>query len=369
MTILVAGKTIPHVGALSELGRLALRFIDGGPQWFEWAAANPAAQYDFPDESALLSGVQQGLHASPLMLLPRLELMLSPVKLMTMSLADLGILDKAEHGGDSAVIAVQVKKILAAHGLLTRTDLASGKAFLAETGVDGSPLFQCLAMEDCLAIYGLLNLSVGQNAQNPALQKEAAAWGVRQARTPVEFVDYYKCFLHHAAKLGLLEGSAEQREAAADKVLETLLPLLFGALDCPQVDGLVAPAEVARAVGSWLTRGKQVGFARLSEGVQQIVQFTRFANETGNAAKIIINQYLSAAQSVAVAAPPQHGEMGQDGASCRYALSSGDQRAELQLGGNGIISLRRYQSRPGPSQPARATVTADQVGAESGGAS
>lgn len=347
MTVFIASRHIPHPGALSELGRLALKFIDGGMQWLDWAAASAAASYDFPDETAFLANVQQGLHGSPLTLLPRLELVISPVKLMTLSLADLRTIAKAEDGDGSSVVAVQIRKILGAHGLLIQSDLAAGRIFLAEAGVADAPVFQFMGIDDHLAVYGLLQQLEGQNAQNPELSKEAAAFAARQGRTPAEFVDYYKCFLHLAAKLDALGTSAAHRAELAESALHTLLPLLFGTLDCPDVGGLVSPGEVARAVGAWLARGRRIGFARISDGVQQIVQHTAFKSETGDAARTIVNQYLSAAQAFLAAVNAERGEMRQDGASCVFPLKSGDQEAELQLDSAGNITLRRFQSGQG----------------------
>ncbi|MDR3419513.1 MAG: hypothetical protein P4L83_25315 [Nevskia sp.] len=346
MTVFVASRHIPHSGALSELGRLALAFVDGGPEWLAWAVANPASQYDFPDETAFVAGVQQGLHASPLTLLPRLGLLVSPVKLMALGLADLRTLARAEGGDTSAVVAVQTGKILADQGLLTQADLGAGSAFLAEAGVATAPVFQSMALEDQLAVHGLLRLSEGQNAQNLELQKEAAAFGAKQARTPLEFVDYYKCFLHHTAKLGALNDTAERRAELAEQALQTLLPLLFGALDCPQVAGLAAAAEVSQTVNAWIARGRQIGFARLSQGVQQIIQYTNFESETGEAAKAVVTGYLGAAQSLLATAQPQRGALRQDGACLRLPFQSGEQQAELELAASGSITLSRFQKAP-----------------------
>ncbi len=361
MSIFVAGRSIPHPGALSELGRLALRFIDGGSQWLDWAANSATASYDFPDETVLLATVQQGLHASPLTLLPWLGLMVSPVKLMTLSLSDLHTIAKAEAGDDSSVVAVQVRKILGSHGLLTRADLAAGKAFLAEAGVADAPMFQSMGLDDHLAICSLMQLLEGQNAQNPELSREAAAFGVHQGRTPAEFVDYYKCFLHQVAKLELLGATAARRAQAVEDALQMLLPLLFGALDCPEVGGLVAPAEVGRAISAWLARGRRIGFARLSDGVQQIIRYTDFKSETGDAAQAIVNRYLSAAQAFLATVKLERGEMRQDGASCVFPLKLAEQEAELQLDSAGSITLLRFQGaandqpKPQPVAAKRAT--------------
>ncbi|WP_390623100.1 hypothetical protein ACEQUB_p01328 (plasmid) [Ralstonia syzygii] len=344
MTVSVAGKLIPLPQALSEVGRLALAFIDGGIEWLDWAATAPMARYDFADETELIATVQQGLHASRLALLPRLGLMVSPVKLMTLGLADLGTLARAEGGDDSAVVAAQVRRILADHSLATREDLAAGASFLAQLGAGSAPLFQALGFDDSVALAGLMHLP--QGAQQPALRQEAASFAVQHARTVPEFCDYYQFYLDRAEQLGSSAATPGQREAAATAAMEALLPVLFGALDCPQVQGLASPSQVALTVRNWLARGRVVGFARLSRGAQQIVRHTAYKGETGEAARRIVDLYLQAAQSFLAAHQADHGLMGQDGATCLFPVEAAQLHAELQMSSNGVISLNDFGTRP-----------------------
>src|ERR1700730_15129018 len=104
MTVSVANRLIGGPNNLSELGALVLAFIDGGTEWLKWAAGAASASYDFPDETAMLAQVQQKLHGSPTTLLPNLQLLVSPVKLMALSPADLRRMAKAEAGDTGAGI-------------------------------------------------------------------------------------------------------------------------------------------------------------------------------------------------------------------------------------------------------------------------
>ncbi len=345
MTVSVASKLIQGRSGLSDLGALALAFIDGGVEWLAWAVGDPAASYAFPDETALVAQVQQGLHASPLTLLPGLKLVVSPVKLMTFSLSDLRTLAKAEGGADDAATAAQVAAILAAHGIVTQDGFTAVGAFLARLGVGGAALFQCLGLDDQIAINELITLPPPQGGQ-PDISGDAAAFAVQQARTPREFADYYRSYLAQIDKLKAVDGSSEQRQAAAAAAVQTLLPLMFGALDCPQVAGLVPPAAVATAVGDWLRYGRRVGFSRLSEGVCRIIDSTTFTTETGAAAQQVVNLYLANAQSFLSANAPRTGRVGQDGRSCVFPIQSGSLYAELLLGAAGTITLRQFRRVP-----------------------
>jgi hypothetical protein len=349
MTVSVANKLIQGRGGLSELGALVLAFIDGGIEWLAWAVADPSATYAFPDETSLVSQVQLGLHASSVTLLPGLQLLVSPIKLMTFSLGDLRTVARAESGVQDAATMAQTHTILSAHGLLTQADFAAVPAFLSTLGVASAPLFQCLDMNAAIALSDLISLPQPQDGQ-PDIRGDAAGFALQQARTPEEFADYYRAYLALATKLKTAANPADQRLAQADATVQTLLPFMFGALDCPQVDGLMPPTEVAAAVSDWLRQGRRVGFSRLSEGVCRIIDSTTFTDETGPAAQQMINRYLANAQSFLSAHYPQTGRISQDGQSCQLPTQSGNLYAELLLGPGGSITLRQFRRIPPPAE-------------------
>jgi hypothetical protein len=346
MSVSVAGRPLQQQAALSDLARLSLAFVDGGLEWLGWAVASTSLRYDFPDETTLLSQVQIGLHGSPLALLPRLGLMASPVKLMSLG-SDLPVLAKAEGGDASALLTAQVRRIFEDHQLLRQTDLMAPQVWLTELGVAQAPLLQGVEFQDRVALARLMRdplvvAGAGAGSDAEALAKEAAAFAVHQARTPQEFCDYFRFHLALAIRLGASASGPEHRSEAATQAMRTLLPLFFGVLDCPQVTGLPSPAEVARAVRGWLSGGKPVGFSRLSEGLVQVMLNTRFQNETGSAARQLVETYLQAAQALLGEVAPNDGQLGQDGSSCVFFLASGGRHMELQVSANGVISLRDF---------------------------
>src|SRR5262249_11025366 len=146
------------------------------------------------------------------------------------------------------------------------------------------------------ALAELLTLPQPQDGQ-PNIQGDAAGFALQQARTPEEFCDYYRIYMALTAKLNTAGNSADQRATQANAAVQTLLPLMFSALDCPQVGGLVAPSEVAIAVGNWLRQGRRLGFSRVSEGVCRVIESTTFTTESGGAAQQVVNLYLANAQS------------------------------------------------------------------------
>ncbi|WP_246794494.1 hypothetical protein [Burkholderia perseverans] len=340
MTVIIAGRSIAHADHLTEPTRLALSFVDGGADWLAWAGTTHTARYEYPDETRFLDGVQQGLHASPFALLPRLGLLLSPVKLLTLDLADVRTLARAEAGDDSVAVAARAHAILAAHRIVTQDDLRAGTAFLEQLGVASAPLFQAIGMADGLVLAGLPALTAP-----PEWRREAAGFAVRHARTIPEYGDLYRLHLDRAAQLG--DGAtALERDAAAGAALAALLPALYGALDCPQVETLIGPPAVAAVVAGWLANGRLLGFPRLSLGAQQIVRHGAYHGETGDAARHVVDHYLRAAAGFLAGHPVERGVMGQDGATCAFPIEGATQHAVLRLGHDGLISLAAFGPRP-----------------------
>jgi hypothetical protein len=359
MSISLAGRGVSSVDGLSALGRLTLSFIDGGLEWLEWATNSLTARYEFPDETSLVDGIQQGLHASGLVLLPRLGLVAGPAKLMSLGLTDLRTLAMAETGDSSDIVTAQLRRVLSDHALVSCHDLTACATFLKQLGVADSVVFQSITFDEQLAIWELLTVPGDDSGSTAStsptdvsqgvepIQLEAAKFAVEQCRTPAEFVDYYRFYLVASAKVAKNDPSTpEQRLASVTRVMQTLLPVLFASLDCPRISGLPVPAQVAIAAADWIAQGKQIGFARLSEAAYQVVRFSTYRDETADAATQIVNQYLRSAQAFLSGNAVRRARMGQDGASCSFAFESQSLRALLLLSSTGTISLRDFCSIP-----------------------
>lgn len=350
MTVSVASRLYRPSG-LSELGRLVLAFIDGGPQWIEWAMADQQARYHFADEVALVTGVQSGLHGTPFVLLPKTGLLVSPAKLMATSIADLRILAQAEAMGVTPPAATDLARVLDVNALVPASQLGDGAAMLSRLDVADAPAFQLLSLEDRLALRTL-----DQDAQTttlaPGLLAEAAAFGVAQGRTPLEFIDYTRAYVAFSTRPAAPPAQAD-RASAMQGALDTLLPLTFACLDCPSVAGLVAPWEVSAAIAEWLGMGRQVGFARASLAFQQIVAHAGYSGQTGAAAQALVRDYLARAQILLADPELGRGRLGQDGASCRFEIASRTDEATIALGATGIVTLARFA--PIPSIPSTTT--------------
>lgn len=353
MSVTVANRLLQDHGGLSERCRLVLRFIDGGVEWLNWAVLDPAVSYAFPDESEMLAEIQSGLHANRFTLLRELKVMIGPAKLMTMNEAELRILARAELKEKDVKSTFHTHRLLQAQGILTQSDFENGTAYLRELGVLPDPMFQFMTYEDLKAAYELFSDFVRQDDEDLAIEKEAAVFGAEQGRNPREFADYFRVYIGLTNKTGLAKTSDRLRQA--EIAVQALAPNLFGQLNCPEVDGLVHPKEVAEAIEVWLGWGNSVGFARLSAGVREIVLNTAYSGETGHAARGFVDHYVAGSQRLLSAAHVHRGLMAQDGATCTFPIEHHSHEAEIQLDPLGIISLSSFKPRPdqAPRAPGR----------------
>lgn len=336
MTLILADRAVLRPADLSQPALLVLSCIDGGNEWLSYAIAAPSA-YAFGDEMALVVAAQQGLHGTPLVLLPKLGLMVGAARLIALSSADLQALVAVEAGAEGADAAA-AQSLLSTQGLSTAADLAGADALLKALGVAGAPLFQALSLGDRIALLGLKAELAAEGMPPAAAQKAAARFAADWAYSPAEFIDYFGAFLALTTSAAPL-GAEDARGALA-----TLAPLLFDTLDCPAVSGFVAPGELAAAVAAWIAAGRRLGFPRLSRGVWQLVVQGGYRGETGPAGQALVNAHLDQAQALLGGATLDRARIAQDGGAASFTAREprNPGQAELQLDASGAITLQRF---------------------------
>lgn len=350
MTVSVASRRIDRLNRISDLGQNVLGLIDPHLAWLNWAIGDPSAVYRFDDEDALVAGVQAGLHAGPLLLLPALGLLVGPLRLMALAPDELASLVAAEQPSCGEVATAAARAVLAGNGLLAQADLADGTALLADLKVDGAPLLQCMALADRIAMHALVGIEAAVAPPPPlALQQDAAAFALAESRTPLEFSDYFQAYLIYVAAMQAGGDSTEVRAALVLNAVAMLKPILFGALECPCVDGPKPQLEVAVALDEWRAIPRRLGFSRLSRGVQQAIAYAGFTDQDQAEAAALVTAYLAGAQALLASQPLGPGMLGQDGASWTFGVRSDREEAIVALGADGIITLSSYRPRPKPA--------------------
>lgn len=341
MTVFVANLQISSPAGLSGTGQAVLGLIQRGAEWLQWAIHAPGASYSFADESALLTQVQQGLHATAYTLLPTVGLMASPAKLLTLSMADLRLLTAAETGDSTH--GPQLARMLAAHALLTQTDFAAVPAWLQSLGVAQAPVFQFMGYSAHAALYPVLAETAV--AATAADTQEAATFALQQAASPAEFGDYFRLYQALGKRPDAGSSTPAARQARAQAALQTLAPLLFTALDGPSLSAADVPAPLftaQAALNGWLHQGRVLGFSRVSLGMAEVVRHTPYAGETGAAARALVDAYVGAAQAFLASQPLGSVLLGQDGASCLYTARGNGSSATVALAPQGVLTLQGF---------------------------
>ncbi len=339
MALSISGTSISPTSQLSPETRITLSIIDGGLAWLNWAMSDQQARYDFKDETELVNSVQQGLHTSSLCHLPNLGLLVSPVKLMTLG-SSLPILAKAESGNILPDQDKQLKQLLIENNLRTHLVLADGLNLLKQLDVDQAYIFDALNFEDRLTLHNLY-LWISEAKADSDLQKEAAAFAVKQAFSCHEFCDYFQVYLSLSRQNPSL--NQEQRLEHANNCLTKLLPLLFGALDSTQTSGIPAPAEISPLVQRLSLMGKRLGFQNISSALLEILEHAGYDEQPTSYWVKTISTYLDTAQSFIAMGTPVYAWIHQAGNGCTVGYKTKDKQAEL-VAHNGLISLRSFKA-------------------------
>lgn len=340
MSVFIDGRSIPHLGQLGPRTRRVLHFIDGGHYWLQWAIDSHEHRYMFADEGAMLDGVQQGLHGSRMTWLPQAGLQVSPIKLLSLGNDELDVLRQLEMGPSSSPLVNETHAVLTRHGLLSNTQLEAFRPFLVAVDAGDAPLLRQLDFRESLALYQLA-AEQGSAGQATEAQAEAARFALLHARRPIEFADYYR-FYQRVHPTG---SSSELRMERATHALQTLLPMLFGYLDGPQLPSLPSPDQVRAAIAETLAANRQIGYARISLAAQQVALFLNDGSglpPDGERLREATRRQLRSAQVFLNEHPVARGQLGQDGASLLFAIDGSKEQARVQVEDN-VITLQDYR--------------------------
>jgi hypothetical protein len=334
MTLAIASHPIQRIEGVSEQARLVLGFVGGGLQWLDWAIGVPRPHH-FRDELALVEETQNALHGAPLLFLPGLGLWVSAAKLMAIPTADLRALEKAERAVPGTPMPARVQQIFAEHSLASARELDAGtRKVINASGMQDASLFQQMTLSDQLALFGLL--------PRGELPPGAADFARQHARTVTDFADYCRIWFDFG------ENSANDGDTAPatlEAAVDILLPLMFPALDCPQVDRAASAADVSSAIQEFATRGLPLGFLRLSQGLQQVIANAGFRTDDADEGRAILDSYLNGAVTLLMSSELQVHDIAQDGIRSFRAVGHGHE-AIVALSPEGLITLTRYRGLP-----------------------
>ena len=331
---------------LGEKIQLVLSLIPGGQEWLDWAIVEPRETFRFPNNAALVEGIQIGLHGSPLMLISSLGLLVSPKKLLALPEDVLAAVQKWQEDGEGSESQKKAFiRVLNGYEIYPQEDLQVVLKFLDEYQLLSKPVFQTISLMDQILMMQFIDADRGLQMD---LLAEAAKFGVSKANNPREFIDYTELLLTVAADLGL-SGSKKPTKAqkaklwrTAEGVLAEMIPHLPGFLRGLSFVEAPSPGELEMELVQWIGSGQILGFQTLSSAANQVYQHADFSDENGKDVRKAIDEYMAEASTFLTSNRPDPGKMMQNGSTWFYKVEGEGGEAVLWLSVSGCLTLKSF---------------------------
>ena len=343
--LVLNGVALSSVEELSDQARIVAGMIKKGVEWFDWAVTQQRHGFSYSNEPELLEGIQLGLHGSCLMRVADPGLLISPAKLMELTVDDLTLLvNTGTTKKKNKVANLQMSKMLGENQIRISSDLAIGTDFLEQMGVADNELFQVMSLNDLIELFDLVNSASSSGSLDSAIQKEATRFAVAGAQNPGEFADLYRFYLALEEKLPKKTTKAAKRVVLAEQLYEEISESLYSACLSPRVTTDLSGVELRSIIQNWIDGGKHVGFANLPRGAAQVMK----GSAIGEPAKTVnisdaTDQYMEEVQEFIKTNEADSLSLSQDGAFCRYYLESGNSTAALEVDKQGYLTLLDFQ--------------------------
>lgn len=339
--VTVGGHLIRQMDALAPKAQTLLALIDGAERWLSWAMPAGVPGFQFPDELALASGVQQGVHADALMLLSRLGVLVHPAKLWALDEQHLNqVLAYEEDDGENEVLRSSLKQVLNEHGILTQDDFEAGTQLLRQLGYAGSPVFQSLRLRDQSALADLVKHPPSPLALDREAQQQAAAFAVELAKTPREFCDLYAFFFEVArARPGELAGIAAAARRARDRLAGPVQALL----SCPVIRPAPSAIELYALFDRWVDQQQLVGFSNVASALRQTAARGLWLDAPGESMDARVRTFMITVQQFLKSTEPSRRMLSQDGSIFTYILEGKSASARVEWNQVGCVTLASYQ--------------------------
>ena len=331
--VAVEGQRIGELTDLPQSIQMVTGMIQGGTDWLQWAAKEPATVFDFPDWLGLVDGIQWGLHGNGLILIESLGLLINPIALL--SIPDVGIAALQTYltsGNANSVADLEMEKVLRQNRYLTQSQLGAVGDFLNQVGLVDNPLFQAMSLGEQIAVYQAINQVPGDWALQPDNQSEAARYAADYAASPQAFGDFYDFYINHFAIPDLADLSPDRRARLARTRSDEIAASLRNDMRCPSVVGTPVPEKFQNEMRAWFSAGNGLGFPSVSRGVMSVADLKKAEGLNGQALQRQIDKYLDRAKAIVNHAKPDpQPYVAQDGSAFFYRFGSGGTQAELQL--------------------------------------
>ncbi len=332
----MADKERENVGAFSHKFRLISDMIVGGSEWLRAAIANTNDRYGVRTEAELLMRIQEGLHATGLIVVHRLDLLVDPLKLWNLAEEDLALLATAKKK-DS------VKDILKKYGLMDFKHLGQGLEMIDRLDVLDKPPFRIMSLFERLCLLELANeadLNGSGSILEPDVQKDAAGFAVEDAQSAKEFVDRFRFFTAVVDKFST--GPKKVRKKRVQVAWEDYWPLCDGLMETFSLGNGYESMDLSMEIKDRVSGGQRVGFLTKTSAMCNLMRNTGLKSEEQLQAQGLIASYMNTASGLVAAGSLEKTEIFQDGTlrlNFVSSLSKAGGVAKIDIDKRGTVTL------------------------------
>jgi len=320
-----------EIASLSALNAKVLRLSALVPQatvWLEWAAAQTAPTFEFADERALLSGLEQGLQGSLPQQLPTLELTCDLAALLALDDADLDqLLAATQDGRLSSAASAALNRA----GIYTAADFARADAMAATYALDLPGASASLAARCAWQ-------AIVDNSTSLLLEVAQAADDFARPRS-------HNLFAYAAAWEGYFALAPSFRDLPTlNAAWDALAPFAMPLLCCPVLSPALSDAKLLEEIQQ-LAAHDVAGFATLNHALANLVAHARLSS-TPPLDPLAISQaiatYLQSARSIVQSGAATLRHL-QDGSTRWITYDNPLGRAVYQFDALGHLTLLKLQ--------------------------
>ncbi len=337
-----------------------IQFIEGGSQFLAWASNEPQVSISYASAAQLIEGLTEGLHQSPVLLIPHRNLWISPYRLMELPAELRRALVKTEEKIDETTLRSHELYTKAVHSL---TGFApkdpKDMTLWTQVGLGGEILLNQLAKSLEEETQQLQGKAIPKRVLNKASKFADGAADIRG------FVErYWFCIIYYL-KLSQKELGPDSADTVTDLAVEGLeadweMMLGFSVeyLVSPTFGENIANDRCITLIREWLVDlNGAVGFRTVGTAACNFLKYTSFLDSPGDDAssteqgrqsrEVAAQDYYAKAQSLLRSAPGKFLYTSQDGSERIFEFRLFDQLAMVSVDSSGTTVLETYS--PGSS--------------------
>ncbi|MBI2512661.1 MAG: DUF4157 domain-containing protein [Opitutae bacterium] len=320
-SLTIDGAVIASASDLSATCQHVAALVPQANAWLAWAMTTPAAHLAFANESALINGIEQGLHGTNTRLFAG-GVQFDVTILFSLGQPDFGNVVASLASGALTPAALAA---LAARGVRTEAEFAQIPAFFAGRGLAVPPQVAAANLAEKVALVAALDRWTATPAEAAVA---ATLFAQAQTATASAFIAAWD---FHASVTAAGGGPD-----AAPQLWEILSPLAWPMLSCPAL-----PSSVDDGTLVAILARERAGFATVAHALANYAAYTGIplaAPLDLNLATARVDAYLAAARTIAATGTCSITRL-QDGATRWIDFAASVGRARFQHDATGLLTL------------------------------